>query len=51
MLKELVKRNMNQGHYKVQFDGKGLPSGIYLYKIEMGDYSETGFSLNRTFNS
>ncbi len=37
----LVNRNMNEGQYKVQFNGAGLSSGIYLYKIEMGNYSKT----------
>jgi len=41
----LVSQNMNEGHYRVQFDGKGLYSGIYHYKIEMGNYSKTRMLL------
>ena len=37
----LVNQNMNEGHYIVQFNGKGLSSGIYLYRIEMRNYSKT----------
>ena len=37
----LVNRNMNEGQYKVQFNRKGLPLGIYFYRIEMGSYSKT----------
>jgi len=28
------------GRYEVQFNGNGLPSGIYLYKIQAGNFSE-----------
>lgn len=27
------------GNYSVRFDGSGLPSGIYLYRLESGDYN------------
>ena len=37
----LVNRNMNEGHYKVQFNGEGLPLGIYFCRIEMESYSKT----------
>ena len=37
----LVNRKMNEGHYKVQFNGENLPSGIYYYTIEMENYSKT----------
>jgi hypothetical protein len=29
------------GTYKVDFDATGLPSGIYFYKLQAGDYVET----------
>jgi len=37
----LVDRNMKAGHYNVEFNAAGLASGIYLYKIQMGDFSKT----------
>jgi hypothetical protein len=27
-------------YYDVQFDGSGLPSGVYFYKIDAGDFRE-----------
>ncbi|MCH9029827.1 MAG: T9SS type A sorting domain-containing protein [Bacteroidetes bacterium] len=29
------------GIYKVEFDGTGLPSGIYFYQLRAGNYIET----------
>ena len=29
------------GNYAVNFDGSNLPSGIYFYKMESGDFSKT----------
>ena len=29
------------GNYSVQFNGSNLPSGIYMYKLESGNYSTT----------
>ena len=37
----LVNRKHNPGSYSVEFNGEGLPSGIYFYKIEAGDFAET----------
>ncbi|MBK6774148.1 MAG: PQQ-binding-like beta-propeller repeat protein [Ignavibacteria bacterium] len=37
----LVNRKHNPGSYSVEFNGEGLPSGIYFYKIEAGDFVET----------
>ena len=42
---ELVKLqdgHQNAGQYEVIFDGSRLASGIYLYRIESGDFSATG---------
>jgi len=36
----LVNKNLNAGSYETDFDGGGLTSGVYFYKIETGDYSE-----------
>ncbi len=38
ILREGVKA---AGRYEVRFDGQGLPSGIYLYRLEAGDFSAT----------
>ena len=37
----LVNQQMEKGHHTVQFNGEGLSSGIYHYRIEMGDDSKT----------
>ena len=37
----LVNENMNPGRYKVDFDGSGLASGIYFYKIEADGFAVT----------
>ena len=36
----LVNEHKDAGYYKVQFETNNLPSGIYLYKIQAGDFSE-----------
>jgi len=37
----LVNKNLSAGNYKFEFDGSDLPSGIYFYKLEAGDYVVT----------
>ena len=37
----LVNEIKNPGRYKVDFDGSGLASGIYFYKLESGDFVMT----------
>ena len=32
---------MNAGSYSVEFDGSGLASGVYFYKLQAGDFSAT----------
>lgn len=34
----LVNEEQNSGEYKVQFDARTLPSGVYIYTIQAGDY-------------
>lgn len=36
----LVNEHKDAGYYKVQFEANNFPSGIYLYKIQAGDFSE-----------
>ena len=38
-IKTLVNEVKNPGYYKAEFDGSGLSSGIYFYKIESGNLS------------
>ena len=37
----LVNEELQAGEYEVEFDGTGLPSGIYFYKLQAGDYNQT----------
>ena len=39
-IKTLVNEIKSPGVYKVEFDGSNLPSGIYFYKINAGEFSE-----------
>ena len=38
---ELLNKDMTNGIYEIDFDGKELPSGIYFYKMEAKDFSDT----------
>lgn len=40
-VKTLVNEIKPAGYYTAQFDGSDLPGGIYFYKLEAGEYSET----------
>jgi glucose/arabinose dehydrogenase len=37
----LVNAKLNDGIYEIQFSDNKLPSGIYLYKLEAGDFTDT----------
>jgi len=37
----LVNETRDAGNYNITFDAAGLESGVYLYKLEAGDYSRT----------
>ncbi len=41
-IKTLISKDMQPGNYEVSFNGKNLPSGIYIYRIE-----SNGISLNK----
>jgi hypothetical protein len=38
---ELVNVEMETGSYNIEFNAANLPSGIYFYKIQSGNFSET----------
>ncbi|MFC2084300.1 T9SS type A sorting domain-containing protein [Bacteroidota bacterium] len=35
---ELVKKNQQSGEYTVEFKSSDLPSGIYFYRLNSGNY-------------
>jgi hypothetical protein len=37
----LVNELQSAGEYEITWQPKGLPSGLYFYKIQAGDFSET----------
>jgi hypothetical protein len=38
---ELINKEQAAGSYEIEFDGGGLPSGIYYYTIQSGAYKLT----------
>lgn len=36
----LVNEEKSAGRYETEFDGTGLPSGVYFYRIETEKYSD-----------
>jgi predicted secreted protein len=40
-IKTLVNEEKSAGEYEVEFNGAGLPSGIYFYQLNTGQYSAT----------
>ena len=36
----LVSGQLLSGYYRYEWDGSGLASGVYLYRLEAGDYVE-----------
>jgi hypothetical protein len=37
----LVNEELSVGEYEVEFDGTGIPSGIYFYKLKAGNFNKT----------
>jgi hypothetical protein len=40
-IKTLVSEHKQAGEYQINWTAKGLPSGIYLYRLKAGEYVET----------
>jgi hypothetical protein len=41
-VKELVNGWRDAGHHGVAFDGAGLASGVYVYRLSAGEFNATG---------
>ena len=37
----LVNKELYPGTYEVEFDGSNYPSGVYFYKLDAGDFTQT----------
>ena len=40
-IQNLVNGEKPPGHYQVTFDANNLPSGVYFYSLQAGNYIET----------
>lgn len=40
-VKNLVNKKLDAGNYEINFTAENLPSGVYLYKIIAGNYTES----------
>jgi hypothetical protein len=36
-----VQEQISEGRHRVKWNASGMPSGVYLYQIQAGAYSET----------
>jgi hypothetical protein len=41
MVRELVSGLQNAGRYELQFNADNLASGVYVYHLQAGDFSQT----------
>ena len=39
-IKTLINKQLQPGEYEVEFDGSDLPSGVYLYRLSAGEFSQ-----------
>ena len=37
----LINNELKAGYHEINIDAHNLPSGIYLYKIQSGDFTKT----------
>jgi len=40
-IQSLVNGFLNSGYYSIQFDASSLPSGVYYYRLESGNFTST----------
>ncbi len=40
-VKTLINKQLQPGEYEVQFDGSNLPSGVYFYRLNAGEFSDS----------
>jgi len=36
----LIDGNLDEGIHEVEFDGRNIPSGVYVYRLEAGEFLE-----------
>ena len=40
-VRTLVNEEMKAGSYETTFDARGLASGVYFYRLQVGDFTDT----------
>ena len=41
LISDLLEKNLIPGNYSVTFDGANLPSGVYIYTLSTGGYTQS----------